>query len=166
MASPSKTEVPPMKATPPTLSKDPFVTEILEEVKGVAEVICESEGETFLGIPLKEKSEDEKRLIRFKEFLNTKWGLPAVVVLFRSLFAGGYPPIPVLNRWHIPNNIDITRLVWEQVQTENFIDEIWPSLMMMLGDDITNFEWAARIASVLSLFNIIRVLPIVLEGME
>jgi len=117
----------------------------------------------FLGIPLQEKSEDEKRLIRFKEFLNTRWGLPAVVVQFRALFAGGYPPIPVPTRWKIPSSLDVASLVWEQVQTENFIDEIWPSIVIMMGDDITNFEWAARIASVLSLFNIIKILPIVLE---
>lgn len=119
---------------------------------------------TFLGLPLKEKSENEKRLICFKEFLNTHWGLPAVVVLFRGLFAGGYPPIPVPSRWHLPTNIDVAGLVWEQVQTENFIDEIWPSIVMMMGDDVCNWEWTARIASVLSLFNIIKILPLVIQS--
>lgn len=119
---------------------------------------------TFLGISLKEKSEEEKRLVRFKEFLNTHWGLPAVVVLFRGLFAEGYPPIPIPNRWCIPKDIDVTQLTWEQLQTESFIDEIWPSIIMLLGDDITNFEWAARVTTVLSLFNIIKVIPVVLGG--
>ena len=99
----------------------------------------------------------------FKNFLDAHWGLPAVVVQFRGLFAGGYPPIPVPTRWQIPHNIDLTQLVWEQIQTETFIDEVWPSIKMLLGNDVLNYEWAARVATVLSLFNIIRVLPIVLE---
>ena len=117
----------------------------------------------FLGLPGKQPTEDERRLMLFKNFLDSHWGLPAVVVLFRTLFSeGGYPPISVPTRWYIPKNIDLTRLVWEQIQTENFIDEIWPSIKMLLGDDVLNYEWAARVATVLSLFNIIRVLPLVL----
>ena len=153
-----------MKITP-EISSEPYpkIGHNIDLPIGQGPVVTASGGDTFLGIPLQEKSEDEKRLIYFKEFLNTHWGLPAVVVQFRGLFAGGYPPIPIPTRWQIPTNIDVAELVWEQVQTEKFIDEIWPSIVMLLGNDITNYEWAARIASVLSLFNIIKILPIVLE---
>lgn len=150
-----------------TTPKTPVLLTFSEPPKFTEDYLNEQmENPNFLGIPLGEKSEDEKRLICFKEFLNTQWGLPAVTVLFRSLFAGGYPPIPIPSRWQVPTKINIENLVWEQVQTEKFIDEIWPSVVMMLGDDITNFEWAARVASVLSLFNVIRILPIVLQGEE
>lgn len=158
---------------PPVVSKPKLVTLAgspnkveTKSPEKTTETTSEPEETTFLGIPLKEKTEEEKRLIRFKEFLNTHWGLPAVTVQFRGLFAGGYPPIPIPTRWQLPQGIDIEDLVWRQVQTEKFIDEIWPSVVMMLGDDIPNFEWAAQVATVLALFNLIRVLPIAIEDTE
>ena len=134
--------------------------------KKAEEISFKPEETSFLGLPLQDKTEDEKRLIRFKEFLNTQWGLPAANIQLRRLFSGGYPPIPLITTWKNPKGIDVTQLTWEQVQTENFIDEIWPSITMMLGDDIDNFEWAARVATVLSFFNIIRVLPIISGDIE
>ena len=164
MESPQKEQMETLPQTQPeTSSKDPFVAEILEEVKEVAEVVIKSKQSGFLGIPIPSEPQEDARLTRFKEFLNTQWGLPAVTVMFRGLFAGGYPPIPVPTRWQIPSGFNLEQLVWEQVQTEKFIDEAWPSILMLLGDDICNSEWAARIATVLSFFNVIRVLPIVLE---
>lgn len=113
---------------------------------------------------VKRPSVNEERLMLFKNYLDEHWGPPAVTVLFRALFSeGGYPPIPLIEHWDIPKDIDVLRLVWEQVQTVEFIDEIWPSITMMLGDNILNYEWAARIATVLSFFNIIRVLSVIRE---
>ena len=140
----------PVKAIPTLPAAVPSVFEVDDFLGEVKEVI---------------RPEDEERE-RFKEFLNTQWGLPATTVLFRGLFSGGFPPIPAPNRWNIPNDINVIKLVWEQTQTEGFINEIWPSVRMMLQDDTCNFQWAAQVATVLAFFNIIKVLPIVLEGDE
>lgn len=136
------------------------------ETSSEAKDRLEPEEATFLGIPLQEKSEDEKQLTCFKEFLNTHWGLPAVVVMFRGLFAGGYPPIPVPTRWHISSRIDVAKVVWEQTQSEAFVDDAWSSIKMLLGDDIVNYEWAARVLTVLALFNVIKILAIITENAE
>jgi hypothetical protein len=119
--------------------------------------------ENLLGLPTKPPSEYERQLALFKRYLDENWGPPAVTVLFRGLYAGGYPPIPLINRWDIPSGVDVENLVYEQTQTDGFVEDAWPSIRMMLGDDIVNYEWAARILTVLAFFNIIRVLPVALE---
>lgn len=108
---------------------------------------------------------EDKRLRRLKEYLETEWGPYAVTNQMRNLFgsAVGYPPIPPPQRWRIPANLDLDRLIWEQLQNEAFIDEIWPSILMMLDDDTLNTMWAAQVATVLALHNIIKILPIILE---
>ena len=122
--------------------------------------------DTFLGLPLQQPTEDERRLVLLKRFIDENWGPQAVNNVFRILYSGGFPPMPPVERWDIPSHFDVERLVWEQVHTEKFIDESWPSIRMLLKDDILNYEWAARVATVLSLFNIIKVIPIVLEDLK
>ena len=148
-----------LKITPAASSTKPATSSKLP--KGVT--LRKRNNNWVAELPVKQPTEDERQLMLFKNYLDAHWGLPAVVVQFRGLFAGGYPPIPIPTRWLIPKDIDLMQLVWEQIQTDNFIDEIWPSIKMLLGNDICNYEWSARVATVLSLFNIIKVLPIVLE---
>ena len=127
----------------------------------------------YMGLPQKSfegefsvRSEDDKRLEAFKDFLNIQWGRPAVVTLFRSLWSGGYPPFPVFTSWAVPQNVDILELVWRQVQTDSFIDEIWPSLKMVLDDNIFNSQWAAQVATLLAMYNVIKFLPLLVEDMK
>jgi hypothetical protein len=103
----------------------------------------------------------DPHLERLKEFLDTEWGPPAVANQLRGLFAGGLPPIPPPQRWTCGKNIDIAGIIWEQVQSEKFVDESWPIIKMLLGVDTCNTAWAAQTLTVLALFNIIRILPIV-----
>ena len=109
-----------------------------------------------------EKPEDI-RLRRFKEYIETEWGPAAVTMQLRALFGNGYPPIPPPQRWTLgPYYTNLEQLIWEQVQTESFIEEIWPSVQMLLGDDVCNSMWAAQVATTLALFNLIRILPLML----
>lgn len=104
------------------------------------------------------------QLARFKEFIDTEWGLPAVEVLFRGLFAGGYPPIPTPSQWDVPGVLDLAELVWQQTQTYAFIEDNWPSVKMLLGDNVLNTQWAAQIMTVLAFFNVIKILPTIIQG--
>jgi hypothetical protein len=102
----------------------------------------------------------EPQLERLKQFLDTEWGPPAVENQLRILFAGGMPPIPVPQLWAVSRNLEIPSLVWEQTQSEKFVDENWPSIKMLLGDNTLNTEWAAQVLTILALFNIIRIIPV------
>lgn len=109
-------------------------------------------------------SDDKDGLERFKEFLDTQWGPPGVQLVFSGIFRDGYPPIPHPSLWDIPNiGIDVPKLVYQQIQNEDFIDEMWPSIVMMLGDNIRNQTWAAHILTVLGFFRMIQILPIILQ---
>jgi len=103
----------------------------------------------------------DPHLVRLKEFLDTEWGLPAVENQLRGLFQGGLPPISPPQRWVIPRNLDVVELIWQQTQSEKFIDEMWPCIQMLIGVDTCNTMWAAQTLTVLALFNIIRLLPII-----
>jgi len=96
-----------------------------------------------------------------KRFLDEQWGPPAVEVQLRALFSEGLPPIPPPQRWGTPYSFDITQLIWEQVQSEKFIEDSWPSIKMLLKEDTCNTMWVAQALTVLALFNIIKILPLV-----
>jgi len=102
---------------------------------------------------------EDPQLIRLKEFLDTEWGPPAVGMQLRALFAGGLPPIPPPQRWD--TEIDVIQVIYEQLQSEKFVNEMWPSIKMLLKDDTCNTSWAAQTLTILALFNIIRILPII-----
>lgn len=107
---------------------------------------------------------EDPHLTRLREFLNTEWGLPGVEVLFRGLFAGGYPPIPVPSQWDVPGVLDLSELVWQQTQTDAFLEEVFPSVKMVLGDNMANTQWAAQVLTVLAFFRIIQILPVIIQG--
>jgi hypothetical protein len=104
----------------------------------------------------------DAHLERLKEYLDTEWGPPAVQSQLRGLFAEGLPPIPPPQRWAVSVRLDIPQLIWEQTQSEKFVNEQWPSIKMLVGEDTCNTEWAARVLTMLALFNIIRVLPVII----
>jgi hypothetical protein len=103
----------------------------------------------------------DAQLERLKEFLDTEWGLPAVENQLRVMFMGGMPPIPPPQRWVIGRYVNIPELIWQQVQSEKFLEDTWPSIRMLLGVDVCNTAWAAQALTVLALFNVIRILPII-----
>ena len=103
----------------------------------------------------------DPQLERLKDFLDTEWGRPAVENQLRGLFRGGLPPISPPQRWDIPHSIDIVGLIWEQTQSEKFVEEMWPCIKILIGVDTCNTMWAAQTLTVLSMFNIIRLLPII-----
>lgn len=116
-----------------------------------------------LGLPMDKPPKSEENKARFKRFLDEEWGIEAAIAtVFR---AWNFQPVPPPFRWDIPSNLNVEQLTWEQVHTDKFIDEIWPVVEMLLGDDVLNWDWAARVATVLSLFNVIRIIPIVMESL-
>ena len=144
----------------PTLPQEPESTsqQIFSETDFTAEEL-----ETLDKLHVTPEQQD-KQLERFKEFLDNEWGLPAVILEFRNLFGpSGLHGLPPIHRWDIPSSLDVPQLVWEQVQTEAFIEEVWPILKMLLKEDIINSMWAAQAATILSFFNVMKILPIVLN---
>jgi len=108
---------------------------------------------------------EDPSLIRLREFLDTEWGQPGVEVLLRNRFGGGgFAPIPVPYLWVIPPTLDLAQLVWQQTQTDAFLEEMWPSIKMMMGDNILNTDWTAQVLTMLAFFRVIQILPIILNG--
>ena len=107
---------------------------------------------------------EDPHLARLREFIDTEWGLPAVELMFRGLFQGGYPPIPIPTQWDVPGVLDVPELVWQQVQTDAFLEEMFPSVKMLMGDNIANTSWAAQVLTVLGFFHIIHILPTIISG--
>lgn len=144
----STSEELPLEETSPRLSPTPALSKAQQE---------------FVG---KTWPSEDNELESFKEFLNTEFGPAGVEQQLRGLFSGGFAPIPPPPRWAISPNLDLCHLVWEQVQSDAYIDSIWPCLKLLLQRDTLNRSWAAGVATVLSLFNIIRILPVVTSGLN
>jgi len=68
--------------------------------------------------------------------------------------------LPSITLWDIPNkNMNIAEFVYQLLMTDNYIDEIWPILKILLGTSIGNESWTVAVATTVALFDCLKVLP-------
>lgn len=130
---------------------------ILSELKGDSDSV----GKSISAFKLDKA--DEEQLARFKEWLDTQWGPPAVEIFVGQALSGGVLSLPRITSWDVPSDFPFSRLVFEQVHTESFIDEMWPIAKIMLKNDVLNSMWVAHMMTLLAMFNLITLLPIIKE---
>jgi len=68
--------------------------------------------------------------------------------------------IPVMNLWDVPASLDIPKAVYDVVLTDGYLENIWPSLSMVMGSSRDNLRWTAGVLTTMSLFDTIRMLAI------
>jgi hypothetical protein len=68
--------------------------------------------------------------------------------------------IPYINTWDIPSDVDVPKLVYEVLSTEGYLDNIWPVLKTVMGNNSANSFWAASVATQIALIDTIRFLAI------
>jgi hypothetical protein len=66
-------------------------------------------------------------------------------------------PVPAL--WDIPGNLNVAKLVYDTVVSLGYIENVWPSLRLVMGTSVGNTEWCCNVLCTLGLFDVIRVLP-------
>jgi len=66
--------------------------------------------------------------------------------------------IPVMTLWDIPTWKDIPEDVYNVVMTDGYLENIWPSLRMIMGSSRDNLYWTAGVLTTMALFDAIRML--------
>ena len=89
------------------------------------------------------KNIDDPVLEKFVEFLDTSWPISTVNIHILNLCANSPFAMPSPILWKLPKNMRIESLVYDGVKQRAIIEELWPSLKIIMGDNILNFMWTA-----------------------
>jgi len=103
-------------------------------------------------------------LVRLKEYIRLNWTPTAVALHIQHVFMGSPIICPPYILWAVPNTIDIPTIIHAYMTRDDYLEDIWPSLSILLTNSITNLPWAASVATSIALFDVIRLLPVMLEN--
>jgi hypothetical protein len=53
--------------------------------------------------------------------------------------------VPTPNLWRTPPGTDLSRVVYDVVVSEGWVERRWPSLRMVMGQSIDNVEWSCGV---------------------
>lgn len=70
---------------------------------------------------------------------------------------------PATTSWDFKDRAYIPEMVFTLLRQPGYIEGIWPSLKVVMGDNRGNASWSAGIATTIAFFDIIRTLPAVRE---
>jgi hypothetical protein len=67
--------------------------------------------------------------------------------------------IPVQTIWNVPASLDIPKLIYDNVLSLGYVENVWPCLCVVMGSSIDNVLWSAGVLTTIALFDTIRMLP-------
>lgn len=76
----------------------------------------------------------------------------SVALVLKSLCERVPEAVPNYRNWDAP---DVIPLVCKKVREVGYFEKIWPLLRMLMGDNIGNIQWTARVAMTIALFEVI-----------
>jgi len=100
----------------------------------------------------------DERFTRFVEYIQGSWTSSSVAMHIREVTSNPMicpPPV----QWKIPGNQELSNYVWAVLVREDILIGLWPRLLYTMGDNIDNLSWTAAIATTITFFNILQVLP-------
>jgi len=62
--------------------------------------------------------------------------------------------------------MEIPVMVHARMMDPDYIASIWPSLKIVMGSNIGNLQWTANVATSITLFNVINLLPVIVDQFE
>jgi len=116
------------------------------------------QGGIALTLPTKNDVVFDKNLQRLKEYVRGEEFSINWVRLHLSNLGRIPNVIPVMNLWDVSASLDIPKAVHDVVLTEGYLDNIWPSLSMVMGSSKDNLRWTAGVLTTMGLFDTIRML--------
>jgi hypothetical protein len=107
------------------------------------------------------KNENLRRLIDFVngEMYSINWVRMHLMHISRIPNA---LPSPTL--WKIPGNLEVAKLVYDVVLSPGYVENLWPTLEILMGSSVDSTEWCAGVLTTLALFDSIRLLPYATTG--
>jgi hypothetical protein len=66
--------------------------------------------------------------------------------------------LPSTLLWNLPKGIDFLELVTRTVKNIEFVHLAWPTLSILMGDNILNFQWASSVYITLAVFSVLSAL--------
>lgn len=103
---------------------------------------------------------------RFNEYIVTHWG-PHAVATHIAVLCGQIPQAcPPTFLWKIPSSFDVSVAVANVMQDRVYLETLWPTLKMMMDDNVGNLAWTAGVATSIALFQMAMSLPETLVKMK
>jgi hypothetical protein len=98
----------------------------------------------------------------FIVWLKANWFPQAINMCVTNLTSniGTMPPAFL---WKIPRSIDVGTLTNIWMTDVNYLKSIWPTLQIVMGENITNYHWVAMTATTFAVCDMLKKLPEILK---
>ena len=139
----------PASNTDPQPADETSTPESLEEEK-------EEDVEQCIKEITRQEDSNLRRLIDYVmgEEFNQNW-----ILLHLSHISRVPSFIPSPSLWELPDGIDISNLIYDIVTTKGYIENIFPSLKIVLSSSVDNIAWGAGVLVSFAIFDALRILP-------
>lgn len=72
-----------------------------------------------------------------------------------SYMENSSPMLPLSTQWKIPKGIDLAAVIYGQIQEEGYIEDMWPTLEMVMSNSVDNCEFAAQVLCFFALADVL-----------
>lgn len=102
----------------------------------------------------------DSELVGFQAYIDGDQFTPSFVSYQLIVICGNPQVIPIMSQWCLPNSLDVSKLVYDVIQSPGYVESIWPVLKILMGLSVNNSSWAAKVAVTLALFDSIKLFPL------
>lgn len=106
---------------------------------------------------------EEPALRALRDFVFGESFVPSGVAIHIVSLCSQPMTTPSTTNWDFADRASIPDMVFSLLRQPGYLEGIWPSLKVVMSDNIGNPAWSAGIATTLAFFDMIRTLPMVKE---
>ena len=136
----------------------------IPKIEEVQEAIIEKEFKEYtLRGPVVLPPAEDKDLTVLKAYILDNGFVVATVAMHIRMLCTSAMTTPSTTGWDFADRANIPDLVFALLHQPGYLEEIWPSLSIIMSDNKANPAWTAGISMTIAFFDIIRTLPMLKE---
>jgi hypothetical protein len=79
----------------------------------------------------------------------------SIAIVLKSLCEKVPEAVPDYNNWAVPNPVPAINRLIQTTGDDSYVEKMIPTLRIMLGNNISNWQWAARVLICLTIFKVV-----------
>jgi len=108
----------------------------------------------------------EKKFNDFYHYLQDSWGVHSISEHIKLTCRHSFLLQPYTN-WALEGQrVEVAEIVSNLLHDRSFMERLWPSLKVVMSDNVDNFKWTASVATSVALFTVVLDMRTVLNELK